>query len=511
MKNKTIVLIYPNPTQAYNAERRRDIHSIRRIYAPLSIMYLAATLEEAGFTVRSFDERLTPLEEIHQEISREKDILFIGLSAMTGSQIGNGLRVARSMKSVYPDAPIMWGGVHPTLYPEKTIVHPLVDIICIGEGDLSVVELAKTLANGKPIEKSRGLYIKKEGQVIKTPPIDRIDPLDELPMPAWHHFEKYLNPAQYPILATITTSRGCPYGCTYCYKTGTDPTQKGSIWRAFSTKRMLDEVDHLYNKYGFDVFEMADENFILRTDRAIETIRGFKERNFKISAIRSNFQTYKDAVIKELSGFCDYLCYSPETGSKNIQRYINKRADFGEMKILNAKLRDLNITTVHTFIFAFPFETDEDIIATVNLCKDFKRINPACRMALYQYMPYPGAPLTNMMTSQYGLELPDDFEEWSRCDMYGELDLRFRPWIDKSELGFYNNFQLLFNTIFNSYQELGEEEFRLWESYPKIRELMGDISTIPRVTKVPIHNKLNERITPDLLETCKDKVFVGDV
>jgi len=267
------------------------------------------------------------------------------------------------------------------------------------------------------------------------------------------------------------------------------------------------EVDYLNKNFGFDIFEAADENLFVHPKRALELIKEFKERGLKIFTTRSNFLTYKDEIVKEFSGFCDYVAYSPETGSLKVQALLNKRADYKKMKLLNIKLRDMNIATVHTFIFGFPFETDEDIKDTVNLCKDFKKINPASRMGLYQYMPYPGAPLTNMMVSKYGLVLPDSFEEWSETDMYGELSLRFRPWIDEKKVEFLNNFQLLFNLVFNTYQPLAKEVWDIYNSSPKIRELMGDISVIPRATKSPYRNILNERITPELLKQYEGKNF----
>lgn len=509
MRNKSVVLIYPRPTQGYLKERRRDIYTVKRIYAPLSIMYLAATLEEAGFSVFLFDHRLISLKDILEKVSSMGDILFFGISTMTGSQIKDGLEIAGKLKEQYgKDIPLVWGGVHPTIFPDKTISHPLVDIVVCGEGDYTIVELAKALISGKSLNTVKGIYFKKGNNITRTLPNKKIESLDVLPIPSWEHFRAHLNFAQYPILASITTSRGCPYNCAYCYKWKVDGATRGSVWRAFSVNRVMKEIDYLYNKYKFDIFEILDENFILDTSRAIELIKGFKSRGLRSSGICSNFLSYNDKIINELPGFCDYVAYSPETGSPKIQKFINKIADYEKMKSLNAKLYDMNISTIHTFIFGFPFETDDDIKATVNLCKDFKKINPASRMALYQYMPYPGAPLTEMMTSKYGLILPENFEEWSKCDMYGELDLKFRPWINQKKLKFLNDFQLLFNTIFNTYDSFGKDIYDIYNSDQKIRELIGDISLIPRVVGSPIKDVLNERITPELIENYKEKFFV---
>lgn len=505
MKSKHAVLIYPRPTQGYSRERRRDIHVVRRVYAPLSVMYLAATLEEAGYPVLLLDHRLDTLDGMMEKISKIRDVLFFGISTMTGSQIINALKIAERLRSLYDkDIPIVWGGIHPTIFPEETVTNSSADIVGYGAGDYTVVEIARAIDLGMPLDTVKGICFKRNGAVIKNPPADNIKQLDDLPFPAWHHLGEHINSAQYPVLATISTSRGCPYSCAYCYKWGAG--EDG--WRPFTVGRIMEEVDYLNDKFGFDIFEIVDENFILHKPRAIELIRNFKNRNFKISAVRSNFLTYDDAVVDELKGFCDYVAYSPETGSAKIQSLLNKKADYRKMKSLNSKLLDMGIDTVHTFIFGFPFETDDDIRATVNLCADFKRINPASRMAIYQYMPYPKTPLTDMMISKYGLSLPARLEEWGRTDMYGDLDLRFRPWIDGSMSSFLNDFQLVFNTVFNTYGAIDKDVENKYNENPRIRELMGDISAIRRNTESLVASPLNDRIPPGLLDSYKGKIFI---
>lgn len=502
---KHVVLFYPRPTRGYAAERRRDIHSIKRVYAPLSIMYLASTLEEAGFPVILLDQRLMSAEEIGAKIMSAPEILFFGISSMTGSQIMNGLAFAQLVRSKYgTEIPVVWGGVHPSIYPQQTIKHPLVDIVVRSEGDKTIVELAQALNNRTPLSAINGLCVKSKDGIKTTLPRQIID-LNSLPIPAWHHFDEFLNPAQYPILASISTSRGCPFNCSYCYKGGIEGK---NMWRAFSIDRIMSEVDYLYERYKFSTFEIVDDNFITKTDRAIEIIRLFKERGFKIPAIRSNFATYKDELLKELPGFCDFVGYAPESGSPRIQKYLNKQADLVKMRLLNTRLASMEISTVHSFIFGFPFETDEDIVATVNLCKDFKKINPASRMSLYQYMTYPGAPLSNLMVQNYGLVFPESLEQWSDSDMYGELGLRFRPWINEASLPFYNNFQLLFNIVFNSYEPLTDEVLAIYDSDERIRRLLGDISSIPRATGECKENLLNTHLDASLYEHFRDRIFI---
>ena len=168
---KHVVLFYPRPTRGYAFERRRDIHSVKRIYAPLSIMYLASTLEKAGFPVILLDQRLMSDKEIDAKIMSAPEILFFGISSMTGSQIMNGLSFAQSVRSKHgAEIPIVWGGVHPSIYPRQTINHPLVDIIVCSEGDETIVELAQTLSDRKSLSMVNGLCIKSKNGIHMTPP-----------------------------------------------------------------------------------------------------------------------------------------------------------------------------------------------------------------------------------------------------------------------------------------------------------------------------------------------------
>lgn len=503
---KTVVLFYPRPTRGYDTERRRDNHSVRRMYAPLSVMYLVSALEEAGFPVIMIDQRLMTPEEIATKIATVPEILFFGISSMTGSQIMNGLSFAQSVRTKYgTKIPIVWGGIHPSIYPLQTINHPLVDIIVRAEGEEAVVEIARALNNKTPLSAINGLCIKSDNGVNMTPPRCIINPLDSVPIPAWHHLKEFLNPAQYPILASINTSRGCPFHCAFCYKAGVEGRDE---WRAFSVERVMKEVDYLHQQYGFDIFAAVDNNFIMKTDHAIKIIRQFKERKFKMSVVLSNFATLKDKIVNELPGFCDFVGYAPESGSPKIKKYLNKRADSEKMKLLNAQLRNIGLSTIHTFIFGFPFETDEDTAATVALCKDFKKINPSARMSIYQYMPYPEAPLSDLMVKDFGLVFPENFEQWSDADMYGELSLKFRPWVNEADLLFLNNFQLLFNVVFSSYNQLTNEDMAIYESDPRIRRLFGDITLIPRTIKADEENPLNDRLDATTLERFRDRIFI---
>ncbi len=82
---------------------------------------------------------------------------------MTGIQIRGGLKAARAVREADPALPIVWGGVHPTLCPDSTLRDPLCDIMVIGEGEITIIELADCLRTGGDLEKVAGIGFKRDG------------------------------------------------------------------------------------------------------------------------------------------------------------------------------------------------------------------------------------------------------------------------------------------------------------------------------------------------------------
>jgi len=173
---------------------------------PLNIMSLVPLLETNGFAVRMIDTRAQDYKQAEYD-----DALFVGISAQTGVQIKNGLEVATFIRDHYPSIPIVWGGIHPSLLPVETARHPLVDIVCKGEGEDTVVELARALLNGGNVGNVHGLTFKSTNdEIVNTParPFIDMDSLGHLP------FET-LDMKRYNQKVEMFTSRGCPNKCIF--------------------------------------------------------------------------------------------------------------------------------------------------------------------------------------------------------------------------------------------------------------------------------------------------------
>src|SRR5262249_25686358 len=116
--------------------------------APLCLLSLASTLRAADFHVVVIDAAIQP--DYKNRILREaKDALCLGVSVLTGPMIRGALEVSTAVKENYPKLPVIFGGWHPSLLPGETLNEPFVDIVVRGQGELTLLELAAALADGK--------------------------------------------------------------------------------------------------------------------------------------------------------------------------------------------------------------------------------------------------------------------------------------------------------------------------------------------------------------------------
>lgn len=143
---------------------------------PLSLIYVAQPLTTHGYSVTIIDQRVTPdwPDRLRQELSKGETIC-VGVSAMTGLQIEGGILAAKIVREYSGDLPIVWGGVHASLLPEETVEDEHVDIVVIGEGERTFLELVRKLEACESLSTINGLCLKEDGKSVRTPPQAHMD------------------------------------------------------------------------------------------------------------------------------------------------------------------------------------------------------------------------------------------------------------------------------------------------------------------------------------------------
>ena len=215
---------------------------------PLNLAYLAAYLRQErpdiALDVLDCEARELGYEQIREEVRNiQPDIVAITTPTPAFTQV---LEVCKIVKQLSPRIKIVLGGPHPTALPQETIAEFDVDILVIGEGEITFAELVNALDKNLPLQEIKGIVYKDEnGNIKQTEKRELIHDLDSLPFPARDLFDTdlYFAPPTKRMSdkksGNMITSRGCCYQCTYC--------MASYLWQRLvrfrSIKNVVDEIE----------------------------------------------------------------------------------------------------------------------------------------------------------------------------------------------------------------------------------------------------------------------------
>lgn len=398
---------------------------------PWGVLHLAGGLKKERIQSRIVDLNIERLTEVHL-----RNVGCVGIST-TSYAVGSALRAAMFVRSVNPSIPIIWGGVHPTLDPQNTIKHPLVDAVFRGEGDGVFPDLCKLILNWKSYENFPSLLTKAGGfKESSSMMISDLDALPSLP------YELLDLPRYNEKILEVHTARGCPYHCGFCY----NAERK---YRSKSPERILEDLFRAREIFpNARIIVFNDDQFFSSLTKAQEVCELLLKNgidlpwvaNCRIEDIarigRDFFQLLRQSR-------CSLLKAGVESGSERVQRLIGKENIIPEMvKEVVVRCRDNQIGLKLNFIVGFPTETVEDLRATGKLIANCVRLNPEIeRIAVGVYDPYPTTPMWPLAL-KLGYEAPLTLEDWGLWR--GELS-RLK-WLFASQQIIIRN--LLFLTIF---------------------------------------------------------------
>jgi len=386
-------------------------HASNVVIPPLGVAYIAASIESQGHHVQVIDAvgsalttytefgpvylRGLSFDEIVRRIDRETDI--IALSNMFSCQWPATRRLIIKIKQIYADKPMILGGEHPTGMPDLVLNQAPVDVIVLGEGEETIIEVLHHYEKGMPKDLSMiaGVALRKDGKVVQTCRRERLRNIDDIPLPAWHHFhiESYLGFNQphgaalgryMPMLAT----RGCPYRCTFC----TSPQMWTQRWIMRNPKLIVDEMEKYMAEYGATDFHFEDLTAIVKKEKILQLAQEILDRRLKIT-FQLPSGTRSEAVDRETAGVikaagCSEFQFAPESGDERILRAIEKKVNLPKMFEAAKYAIHEGISVSCNFIFGFP---EDDWKSIMN---NYKAIIKCARLGftgvnLNAYSPQP--------------------------------------------------------------------------------------------------------------------------
>lgn len=371
-------------------------------------------------------ENLSPDQVAKQVLEQYNPTLIVMVvygfqpSASTQNMIAAG-ETCTALKKLDPTCKILMTGTHPAALPERTLAEEDVDFVCSQEGPQTIWALVEVLKTGKnDFDSVPSLCYKRGGITLSTPKGELLKNLDQempgiawdlLPMEKyrahnWHCFEHIFERQPY---ASIHTSLGCPYKCSFCCINA--PFGK-SFYRMWSPESVIKEIDILVNDYGVKNIKFVDEMFVLNKHHVLGICDLIIERGYDLNIwAYARVDTVKDEFLEKLSqaGF-RWLALGIESGSKHVRDGVEK-GRFGTEDILKVvrKIQAAGINVIGNYIFGLPDDTYESMQETFELA-----VEANCEFAnFYCAMAYPGSKLYNTALEK-GWALPDSWLGYSQ-------------------------------------------------------------------------------------------------
>lgn len=394
-----------NPFGSSWIGRFRDSTETAGRMAPIGILSIAAYLSQKGFEVAVIDCRMPATlaqETIKKILMFNPDI--VGFTATT-SGFMDAYRIAEVLKNANPGIRIVFGGVHVSALRGSILNNfPSIDYLITGEGEKAMAELASAVS----LDSIQGL-VYRNGSEIKDNgiPTDLCD-LDSLPFPAYKMLDGFPKTFQPPLFnypkapsASIISSRGCPYQCSYC-----DRSVFRKSFRYNSSDYLYEQMVFLKKEFNIQHIFFYDDIFTFNRKRIDEFCSLMLKKPLRMTfncAVRVGH--IDDALIKmlKLAG-CWMVSVGIESGDRNLLERHKSNMDIEEMKSTVRRLQQCGIRVKGLFMIGLPGETEESIQKT----SDFIETLRLDDLNMLKFTPFPGSPIYKTVREEG--EFKEDWE-----------------------------------------------------------------------------------------------------
>ena len=389
-QKKRIALVHPRGFNWFPG--KRDITDIANRMVPQGMLSIAAYLLRDGHDVFVYD-CLGPGAPVDIDQQVQGILAFepqiVGFSTTTSS-FPDAAAIAQKIKEQNPDIVTVCGGVHVSALKETLIAgYPAFDYMVAGEGEVTMSELAAGIdPAGIP-----GLIRREAGAAVANEPRRHITRLDDLPFPAYEKLQGFPRDYHLPLFsyiqtpgATMITSRGCMYQCSYCDRS---VFQKG--FRYNSAAYIYEHMKYLRDKFGVRHVNIYDDLFTANRKRVVELCEKLTRQSLGINfncAVRVGYTD--DDLLKMLkeSG-CVMVSLGIESADPQMLARHKSGVSLDDVRDTVSRIQAAGLRAKGLFMMGLPGETEESI----NHTSDFIISLGLDDMNMAKFTPFPGAPL----------------------------------------------------------------------------------------------------------------------
>jgi len=371
---------------------KRDMTATANRMAPLGLLSMAAHLMSKGHEVMVLDCLGPGAPQGTQAVG--KRILdfapdWAGFSATT-SGFPDAHELAAYLKKTAPGIRTVFGGVHISALGASLLEEfEHIDILVMGEGERTMEELAA----GRDPRDIHGLAWRDNGMPVTNPVRSPIPDLDALPFPAYEKLHGFPNGYRLPLFsyvrtpgATMITSRGCPYQCSFC-----DRSVFGRRYRFHSARYVYEHMQLLRTRFGVRHITLYDDLFTTNRQRVVElcTLLTDKPLGVQINcAVRVGHADDELLGVMKEAGFLQ-LSLGIETGDPDLLRIHKPGVDLEEIRDTVKRIQAKGLRAKGLFMMGLPGETE----ASVRKTSDFVLSLGLDDMNMSKFTPFPGAPV----------------------------------------------------------------------------------------------------------------------
>lgn len=389
---KTVNITLVHPAGSNWMPGKKDISPMANRMAPIGLLSMAAYLEQRGHRVQVLDclgpHPVKNAAEAAQRICAGQPDL-IGFTATTSSFL-DGYEIATQLKAREPHSRIVFGGVHASALGGTLLAQfPYIDFLCLGEGEQTLSELAE----GKDPATICGLVWRDGDTVCTNPPRQHLIELDALPFPAYEKLAGF--PGQYhlPLFsyvrtpgATMITSRGCPYQCSYCDRS---VFQRG--YRANSPEYIYEHIKYLRQRFAVRHINIYDDLFTLNRSRieALSTMLVTRPLGIQFNcAVRVGHTDDELLGLLRAAG-CLMVSLGIESGDPALLDVHKPGVYLNEVRDTVARIQQAGLRVKGLFMMGLPGET----VASIQKTSDLALSLGLDDMNMTKFTPFHGAPI----------------------------------------------------------------------------------------------------------------------
>ncbi len=411
-----IVLVHP--TGSNWIPGKKDIAAIANRMAPLGLLSIAAYLEREGHEVFLHD-CLGPKAPVSNDIHVDRIIGYkpdlVGFSATTSGFI-DGHDLARRIKDRNGKIVAVFGGVHVSAVGGPLLEHfESVDFLCMGEGEATLAELA----SGAPPEKIDGLIWRDGEKAVVNSPRRHIPNLDDLPFPAYEKLVGFPKGYNLPLFsyvhspgATMVTSRGCPYQCSYC-----DRSVFKRGYRYNSAEYVYEHMKYLRKRFGVRHVNIYDDLFTADRKRIDELCRSLiaKPLGMQFNCAVRVGHADEDLLSSLKKAGALMVSVGIESGDPALLEIHKPGVYLEEVRKTVDRIQAAGLRAKGLFMMGLPGETVESAAKT----SDFVMSLGLDDMNMSKFTPFPGAPVWKTIREQGTLD-----DDWRKMNC---LNFVFTP------------------------------------------------------------------------------------